>query len=387
MAVKKYNYIIAGAGCAGLSLAYHLSQSVLAGKDILIIDKDPKNTNDRTWSFWTKQATLFDEIIHRSWNKITFHGGGYHRVIDLGDYTYNTIRGIDFYNFIKRNLKKIGTVSWLKGTVSAIQDKENSAQVTVDGQQYEADWVFDSLFNEIGFEKNPQKCHYLMQHFKGWEIETPQDFFDTSSATMFDFRTPQKEEMRFMYLLPFTPRRALVEFTLFTGNLLNQQDYEQALRAYIGEVLKLQDYRIVEEENGIIPMTDHPFSRRGGSRIMHIGTKGGLNKASTGYAFLRIQHDCGQIIKALVTSNQPFYNQQDNRRYQIYDSMLLQIMHRHGALSEPIFATLFKKNPIDRLFRFLDEETSFDEDLKVMSSVPPWPFIRAFLKVKGLGRV
>ena len=45
----KYDFIIAGSGCAGLSLLYKiLLEPTLQNKSILIIDKDIKNTNDRT---------------------------------------------------------------------------------------------------------------------------------------------------------------------------------------------------------------------------------------------------------------------------------------------------------------------------------------------------
>ena len=56
--MKKYDYIIAGAGLAGLMLALEMSKSSLKNKKVLLVDKDPKNTNDRTWCFWAKQASF-----------------------------------------------------------------------------------------------------------------------------------------------------------------------------------------------------------------------------------------------------------------------------------------------------------------------------------------
>ena len=53
----KYDFIIAGAGCAGLSLLYRILQEpALQNKSVLIIDKDTKNSNDRTWCFWEKNS-------------------------------------------------------------------------------------------------------------------------------------------------------------------------------------------------------------------------------------------------------------------------------------------------------------------------------------------
>jgi lycopene beta-cyclase len=52
--MQKYDFIIAGGGLAGLSLAYYMNQTVLREKSILIIDQDTKTKNDRTWCFWEK---------------------------------------------------------------------------------------------------------------------------------------------------------------------------------------------------------------------------------------------------------------------------------------------------------------------------------------------
>jgi lycopene beta-cyclase len=47
-----YDFILSGGGLAGLSLAYHLINSPLRDRSILIVDKDAKQQNDRTWCFW-----------------------------------------------------------------------------------------------------------------------------------------------------------------------------------------------------------------------------------------------------------------------------------------------------------------------------------------------
>ena len=47
-----YDYIIAGAGGAGLSLLHYLLDSpILSNKQILVIDQSLNKTNDRTWCF------------------------------------------------------------------------------------------------------------------------------------------------------------------------------------------------------------------------------------------------------------------------------------------------------------------------------------------------
>ena len=226
-----------------------------------------------------------------------------------------------------------------------------------------------------------------MQHFLGWEVETAAPRFDPTTVTLFDFRTPQKNEMRFMYLLPFSPTRALVEFTLFSASLLEDAEYSGALEEYLSGVLELGDYRVVGREKGVIPMTDQPFPRRIGAQTLTIGTKGGRVKASTGYAFRRVQTDVQAIVSSLERHGHPFAVPASPPGFATLDTMLLQIMYRRGALSETVFTRLFSRNPIQRLLRFLDEETSLTETVAIMATVPWGPFIRAWVRTKLLGRV
>lgn len=268
-----------------------------------------------------------------------------------------------------------------------VDRKDGAVAIDREGVQHAARWVFDSRFTARKVPKQPQRYHYLLQHFKGWVVETDHDTFDPDCPVFFDFRTPQEGLMRFVYVLPFSPRRALVEYTLFSADLLAHHEYDAALRTYLRDVLKLTDYRVTETEQGAIPMWDHPFERRVGQHVLNIGTRGGATKPSTGYTFRRAQHDAARITKSLAQHGHPFPTFRPPGRYATFDTMLLQILYRRGHLAERIFTDLFRHNPIGRLLRFLDEETSPLEDLRVMASVPPEPFVRAFWRVKVQGKV
>jgi lycopene beta-cyclase len=188
--------------------------------------------------------------------------------------------------------------------------------------------------------------------------------------------------MRFVYVLPHSRYEALVEYTLFSVDLLPKEEYEAGIRAYIRDVLLIDDYEIVEEEDGVIPMTDQPFPRRGGERIMFTGTKGGRVKTSTGFAFNRTQRDSLAIVQSLERHGHPFNVPTAPARYETFDAMLIDILAQRGHLAESIFAQLFQNNPIHRLLRFLDEEGGIGENLELMASVPWTPFIAAWLRLR-----
>ena len=82
-----YDYIIAGAGCAGLSLAVHMIHSgKFNDKKILIVDKEEKNKNDRTWCFWEKERGLFEPVVCQKWDRVWFHGETFSKLLSLLPY-------------------------------------------------------------------------------------------------------------------------------------------------------------------------------------------------------------------------------------------------------------------------------------------------------------
>lgn len=388
--MSSYDFIIAGGGAAGLSLAYEMASSSLRGKNILIIDRDAKLRNDRTWCYWSDKPTRFDHLAYRTWDKVQFISEGFQKVFDLHPYRYRMIRAVDFYEAMRETLSPVPGITFLKARINQVSDTLNHSKAQVKINQDEtiqSSWAFDSTFSPSDYYTGSPGYHYLKQHFKGWEIETTSDFFDPSVVTLFDFRTPQKGSMRFFYILPFSRRRALVEYTLFSADLLKGSEYDSAISEYLEKILQVPKYRVEATEAGVIPMTDRPFPRKIGNRVMAIGTKGGKVKPSTGFAFLRIQKDSAEIVQSLLDHAHPFNVPEPPARYHLFDTLMLQVMDRSGDQMAHIFTEMFKNNSIQDIFRFLDEIAPFGENVRFLASLPKRPFINAWFKVKLLRKV
>lgn len=374
---KTFDFIFAGGGAAGLSLACHLLRSPLRDAPILIIDKDDEDQLHRNWGFWTRGSTFFDPTPDTTWRTLRFESEDATRDLDLGEYSYTLVRGRDFYRFAKADLATRPNVTFVQGVVDDIGDGEDAATVTAGGATYRGKWVFDSLLSRSDLRRIPPQYHQLKMHFKGWEIETPAPAFDTSAATLFDFRTPQNGMMRFFYVMPFAPNRALIEYTIFSARVLPQQEYEAALRDYIEQVRGIRDYRIVEEENGAVPITDFPFPRKEGRRIMAIGAKAGRVKPSTGYSMMRVQRDAEAIVQSLAQHGHPFDVPDDSAWYRLLDRVMLEIMQENGESLAPIFTAMFTRNPAPRILHFLDEQATPAEQAALIASLPAGEFVRA----------
>ena len=326
-----YDYIIAGGGMAGLSLAFYLNNSVLRDKSILIIDREEKNVNDHTWCFWEVGDSPFEEIIYKKWKGVWFHGtNNFSKFLNLQEYTYKMIRGIDFYEYIIPILKKNPNITFLKANIEEIklatgmdvigadthygfQDTNHGFEhglpvvKTDEGNFMAIGFVFDSSFRS---KYNNPKHHNMLQHFKGWVIETTKPVFKVDEPTIFDFRIEQKDELRFVYVLPYSETKALIEFTIFSDNLITQEEYEFYLKKYIEETIKVGDYQIKAEEYqisetefGIIPMSDEKHEISPMPKVIRIGTSGGYVKASTGYTFQRSQRFLRNLVKWLTENN------------------------------------------------------------------------------------
>ena len=376
--MAEYDYIIAGAGAAGLSLAYHLNSAGLHDKRILLLDRAPKTANDRTWCFWEAGQSPFEPVVFRQWEQVWFHGEGISKALELAPYRYKMIRGIDFYQFIGHWLAQQPNISVQYGEIERLEETPEGATVWQNGQPHRAKWVFSSLYQPQ--PKQPQ-FYYLLQHFKGWVIRTPQPAFDPQAATFMDFRVEQKGEVRFAYVLPFDEQTALVEYTLFSSQLLPEAEYDAGLREYLSQFCGVREFEVLETEFGFIPMTDAPFGLQQSPHILNIGIAGGRAKASTGYAFKRIQAQSRRIVESLLHSGQPVYKQPAFDRHAWLDSIYLNVLDKKREGGREFFSGLFKKNPATTVLRFLDEETSWLEDLRIMSSVNIPKFVAATLEV------
>ena len=375
---QQYDYIITGAGCAGLSLLYRmLQQPFFSDKKILLIDKQQKISNDRTWCFWEKQPGAFESIIHCRWKQIDFYSNEFSARYDLEPYEYKMIRGIDLYETVLTEAKRFPNVTIVHDEVQSVLHQQDLALVSTATDQFSASYIFNSIFfNDWKQQVIQQKnMHLLLQHFKGWLIETDEDYFNERIATFMDFRIDQNKGTAFVYVLPLASNKALIEYTLFTENVLEPNEYDAALTRYIHEVLNIDKFSVQHEEYGVIPMTDHKFSK-GAGRLVNIGTAGGQTKGSSGYTFQFIQKHSAKIIDALMREKDPALTQGfASKRYGLYDSILLKVLSHKKMKGDKLFSLLFKKNPTETILKFLDNESSFKEELKIMNSMPAGIFI------------
>ncbi|MDC3194953.1 lycopene cyclase family protein [Flavobacteriaceae bacterium] len=376
--MQNYDYIITGSGASGLMLAYRMAKdSFFDNASILIIDKEKKTSNDRTWCFWENDKGEWDDLVHKSWNKILFDSHSYKKSIPLQSYTYKMIRSAKFYEKLWNFIESKNNISFIKANVTSILDTAEGALVETSTGRYRAVKLLNSIDLDQKYTRQ-EEYPVLLQHFTGWFIETKKNIFDDSVATFMDFTVDQKMNTRFMYVLPVSANKALFEYTLFSKDVLTKEEYELELQKYL-ELNSISEYTIIEKEKGIIPMTSFKFWQDNSKNILNIGTVGGWTKASTGYTFKNTSKKTIQLIAFLKTENN-FTNFRKKTRFWFYDLLMLDVLANHNHLGSNLFSKLFQRNSLKKVFRFLDEETIFIEDLRIMLSMPPLRFIKALFR-------
>lgn len=372
--MQHYHYIFTGLGLSALMTVYEM---ILSGKfndkTILLIDESSKKVNDRTWCFWD-DSNLFDEIISKKWDVALFADSTFKRNLDLNPYQYKMVRGLDFYNLFFDLISKQDNIHFANQKVTDLSALGNHCIVKTETENYTCNKIFNSIYTS-NLVKSQSKYPLLQQHFIGWFIKSKEEVFNPDVATFMDFSVQQRGNTRFMYVLPTSSSEALLEYTLFSKDLLSKSEYENEIHDYIKK-LGITDYEIVEKEQGNIPMTSYKFWKHNTKNIINIGSIGGWTKASTGYTFKNTTKKSKALIQFL-SKETDFRKFHKTDKFWFYDLLFLDVLYRRNDLGSKVFSALFQKGNPTLIFKFLDEETSFWEDLKVIWKCPKGLFVRA----------
>ena len=378
------SYIILGAGASGLLLAYRMSlDSYFDDKSILIIDQKKDKGNDKTWCYWEEGDGEWDELLTKKWPKVFFGSKDFTETLNISPFCYKMIRSEKFYHKLWRSIDLKPNITFIEDSVKTYSVADNKVKVVTNKSTYFGLKLLNSIPDKTVYEKQ-QKYPVLQQHFVGWFVKTKTNCFDDSVATFMDFNIPQNGNTRFMYVLPIDKNIALFEYTLFSKNLLERSEYEVAIKDYLKEK-KVTDFEILEKENGVIPMTSFKFQELNSNNILNIGTAGGWTKASTGYTFYNTSKKTKELVSFLKEEDD-FSVFSKRKKYWIYDLLFLDVLAKNNEKGSALFASIFKKVDVKTILKFLGEESKLREDLKIISSVSPLPFIlsifKRFLRIK-----
>lgn len=378
MSSALYDYAIVGTGAAGLQLALAmLDAPFFKDKRVILFDKDAKTENDRTWCYWEKGKGAYDHLLYKSWTSGYFFSSKESIALVLHPYTYKMLRSAAFYDYAKQRISESAVFTRVQQEVLRLNENAEEVSVITKEATFRAKHVFDSRIDPAYY--SDMRATKILQHFKGWIIESEEAVFDPEKFVMMDYRFRVKDTTSFIYVLPFSKHAALVEFTFFTPALVADEVYDAPLIKYIKEIPGMKKYTISETERGLIPMSDYNFHQHHTHRITKIGTAGAWVKASSGYSFRKGTLLSKRIVEA-IQQKQSLSSVRSKPRFRFYDKIFLEVLNHQNEIGEDVFAAMYAKNHVTQIFRFLDEETTLTEELKIINSFPHRPFLKALYR-------
>ncbi len=378
--------VIVGGGCAGLHLAAALARLDRLPRPVLVLEPRTAYEDDRRWCFFRPRDGRFDRIASAAWpaTKVATPAGE-QALARHADRPYQMVRAIDFYCEAQDAILKAPFVTLRTGvTVAAVHEETDRCRVETDGGAIEAEAVVDTRPPPGGFRADP-----MVQLFAGVEVEAEAPVFDVEAATLMDFAPADRGDVRFTYVLPLSPRRALVEATRFAVAGRPRQVLEADLATALARTLGAVPYAVVQREAGAIPMA--PGLRRkarptGEGRVVRAGLAGGAARPSTGYAFLAIARwaelSAARVAAGLLPPPVPPQPLLDG----VMDRIFLDTLSACPDRAPGFFHAMFDKVAAHRLLRFLSGEAGIADRLAVAASLPPAPFLATLAGRRGASR-
>jgi lycopene beta-cyclase len=365
------DFLFAGAGASAILLLLSLEKrSLLDGKKIIVVDPDSKLLNDKTYCFWHNFTEIEDlqcgHLISHQWQKVNVNRQNAMSIYPL---VYCRISSLDLYKELDRLIAKFNITREL-GSVSSIDISTEGSIIKTEKEIYESKNVFDSRPAKF---KAPQKNEsFLLQSFIGYVIETEKEILESDTIDLMDFNVDQLGWTQFIYVLPLDKNKALVELTRFGKDILSKNEASTILDQYILE--RFGKYKIEDTEIGCIPMSNAKLDVAAQKGVIAIGGRAGAIKPSTGYALKNMAKQA-ELIADSFAQNKPYDSTLKSNRFAFYDRLLLLILSLKPTKGKYIFEILFKKNKIQNVLAFLDEKTSFYQDLRILLSLPFKPFL------------
>lgn len=369
--------LILGGGCAGLSLAWRLSELMQSCPKTLIIEQRAAYSNDRTWCFFGGMNPRIDGLIAQQWRFLRLSAGDRNVRFDCQPSSYQMLAASDFYRHVNKALDECPGTGRMLGTRVTAEPIRTSAgwQIETSHGRITARMVVDTrppLMPEKGLAT-------LWQSFYGQEVWCESEIFDTRSADLMDFTTGLPGQIPFTYVLPISPHRALVEATVFGPEPLLPAElalqFDAALHKYAGR----HRVKSIRAESGILPMGLVGKAPDLGVGHVRVGVMAGGARSSSGFAFQRIQHWADQCCEAIAAGGMPTGHATDPWLTRMMDQLFLKVIASEPGAAPDLFLSMFEKSDSACVIRFLSGHSSLKDCLEIMASLPAKRFIRQLL--------
>ena len=361
--VPEVDIAIIGGGSAGISLAAKLNNC-----SALVVEPHSPAERDCSWALWANpaQQQQLAPATKGSWKQWRLVDD-YSEVLHSSDqYRYTSLSSAQYMEQCEASLAE--GVNVIRAAAENIVARGNGGSFTAAHQHYSPAQLYDSRTPKIAE-------HGLTQPFLGWDVRTKTPIDDPDIATLMDFRVDQSRGLHFIYVLPFSDRRLLIESTMISANLEDKDWYRQA----IGQWLDQQNIGIEEtlgEEAGVIPMeTVAPLD----SDIASIGAASGAVRLSSGYAFSAIQAQMTKLANGIHAGEYSVPTPISPALIRM-DKIFNRVLLAQPELGVSIMMRTAKALDANGFARFMLGSATLTDWAKVILAMPKAPFLKQVLR-------
>jgi lycopene beta-cyclase len=371
-----YDLVILGGGCAGLSLGSRLAYAGVSAPLTLILEKNTEYTNDRTWCFWDIDNPELKDWVEYSWKKFIIKSKHNQLEKDCTSNPYLMISAKQFYNLcLKEILSNPEKLTLLNGQeiLDVSKLSNNTWKITTDRSYFIADKIVDTRPNYDIKDEDAT----LWQSFIGHEIKSKIDLFDENVCVLMDFDDTFTEGLGFIYILPYSSKHALIEYTVFSDKVKTAFQLNDYLEKAISQYSQDQPFITVRKEYGRLPMGNRVSIQYNDPSYIKAGLFAGGARPSTGYAFQRIQTWAKLCAIELLVNNALVRPKKDPLFLVFMDNLFLEVIKSNPLYRIPIFFNFFAKNNAATTIRFLSDRASFLDYLLIIAAMPKVIFMKA----------
>ncbi len=360
--MKIYKAAIIGLGASGLAVNKLILNNT--NEEIIAFENTNIENRDNFFGFWlTEWMKPFEELIDKKWNTWSISNDSIQ--VDHND-TEHPYCVISFKKWKKYCLDTVNNLEIKKDKVINYYPFKNYFKIVTESKkEYFAEKIYDSRHSKI-------RRRELLQHFYGISIVTKDKKFKSNKLTLMHF-TEEKNILHFIYILPFSSNKALVESTVFSTEVYSDDWYKKKISKYLKD-LDIDEFDEVGIEKGVIPMFFAEEKVSKDPNIFNIGIRGGACKPSTGYVFAFLIKQ----IQLLKNSNKNHVCVHNNVE-KIMDKIFLNYLKNNNENGKSFINLAKNLNGVE-FQSFMMGQSSILTKLKVVLSMPKLKFIKAIFK-------
>ena len=371
MTTRRADLAIIGGGCAGLSLARALIARK-SGLTIEIIEPRTEYPADRTWCFWASHEHALQPLIEARWSRWRFSDAA-NAMIEHSSksLSYQMLPASNFYAAALSDIASAPNITLQLGErVEHVESFADYIALRTTAGTIKARQVVDTRP-----ERQPRA--QLFQVFAGTEVKTTTDTFNPDCAGLMMNMGADETGFHFDYVLPLSPRRALVEWTRFSKHSVRSDQIAAELEHCIGRHVR-EPFTSIRSEAGCLPM-GQVKTQESMQGLLRAGMGGGALRAATGYGFLRIQTWAEHCAEGIVERRGAVAHPVEPELRAWMDRVFLATLRAQPQRGPDFFMRLARSLSPDAFVRFMSDAATAPDLLGIIMALPVRPLVATAL--------